>query len=291
MTWWWGLAVILLLAAAALLWVSARVSPAPREQAAPRRQRRRIAPSESLLEWTLDYLLRAGIQLTPRRLMISVASGLGILAVLLVVIDQRWSLFVLAGALLGGNLVLGWRARRLRSRLRAQLPGYLEQFLRELAVGASPERAFQRQIARSAPPLRNMLERVWARRELGLELHEGLVRESQLLKLSELGLLATALEVNQRHGGSLRDILGSFVTLLRQQERGRRELKALTGETRFTAVVLAVIPVLIGAYILLTNPEFLRTMWHSADGRAALWLALGLELSGCFVMWRMLKAI
>lgn len=288
---WWWIAMTLLLAAAGLIWTSARTASMPREAGAARRQRRRIAPSESLLDWSLDYLLRAGIQLTPRRLVITVALVLGVLAVMLILLDQRWSLYLLAGVLLGGNLLLSWRARRLRSRLRAQLPGYLEQLLRELSVGASPESAFKRQIPRSSPPLRNMLERVWARRELGLELHEGLVRESTLLKLNELALLATALEVNQRHGGSLRDILSSFVTLLRQQERGRRELKALTGETRFTAMVLAVIPVLIGGYIMITNPDFLSTMWHSADGRAALWLALGLELSGCFVMWRMLKSI
>ena len=40
-----------------------------------------------------------------------------------------------------------------------------------------------------------------------------------------------------------------------------------------------------------SNPEFLAPMLESPGGQMALWIALGLELGGCFTLWRMLRSV
>src|SRR5690606_1202846 len=135
------------------------------------------------------------------------------------------------------------------------------------------------------------LQRILLRRELGMELHEGLAREARVLGLFELELLATAVEISQVHGGSLREMLASFVRLLRLQERGRRELSAMTGETRVTAFILLALPILLAAYMFGFNREFVQPMLDSGGGRIALGVAVGLQLAGTFTLWRMLRSV
>lgn len=287
----WTITMALLLVAAWLLWKSAehQSDKALGGDGLPNRRRR--LPRDSLQEVVLDYLLAAGIHLSGRGLIL--AGGLLLVAILgiLLMFGNRLGALLVLGGLVVINLGLSLRAQHLRQKIRDQLPNFMEQVVREIGVGATLEVAFRRNVARVPLPLRDALSRIAVRRDLGLELHEGLQREAQLLKIHEFDLLATAVEVNQVHGGSLKEILGSFVELLRQQERGRRELKALTGETRVTAVVLAGMPVALAGFMLVSNPEFLTPMLESPGGQAALWIALGLELGGCFTLWRMLRSI
>ncbi|XKE44033.1 type II secretion system F family protein [Halomonas organivorans] len=284
----WSVTMVLLLLAAWLLWRSASRES---DRVLRMTRRRRRLPPESLMQWLLDYLLAAGVHATPRGVWIVGGLLLLTVSIALSLITQRWVAGGIVGLMVAGNLFLRLRAQRVRGRVRALLPGFMEQVVRDLGTGATIEIAFRRQGNQGHGPLGEAVARINTRRDLGMELHEALRREAQLLRVLEFDLLATAVEVNQVHGGSLRDILASFVDLLRQQEKGRRELRALTGETRVTAFVLAAVPVALAAFMWLSNPGFLAPMFDSPGGRMALWGAVSLELGGCLVLWRMLKSI
>ncbi|ATJ83166.1 type II secretion system F family protein [Halomonas beimenensis] len=286
----WSITMLLLFLAAALLWRSASRESDRAIRVKQGRRLRRL-PRESLMHWLLDYLTAAGVHATPRGVVVVGGVGVALIVLALMVFAHRSGALVILGLLLGGNLLLRLRAQQLRQRIRARLPGLIEQVVRDLGTGATMEIAFRRNGEQGDGPLREAIGRVNLRRELGMELHEALRREAQLLKIQEFDLLATAVEVNQVHGGSLRDILSSFVELLRQQERGQRELRALTGETRVTAFVLACVPVGLAAFLWISNPAFMAPMFDTAGGRMALWAAVLLELGGCVALWRMLKSI
>ncbi|MBH8581508.1 type II secretion system F family protein [Bisbaumannia pacifica] len=287
----WLVTLALLLVAAGLLWKSAQHQSERALGGDSLTAHRKRLPRDSLQEVVLDYLLAAGIHLGGRGLLL--LGGLLLVMILgtLLMFGNRLGALLVLGGLVAINVGLGLRAQHLRQKIRDQLPNFMEQVVREIGVGATLEIAFRRNVERVPLPLRDALSRIAIRRELGMELHEGLRREAQLLKIHEFDLLAAAVEVNQVHGGSLKEILGSFVELLRQQERGRRELKALTGETRVTAVVLAGMPLALAGFMVINNPEFLAPMLESPSGKLALWVALGLELGGCFALWRMLRSV
>lgn len=287
----WLVTLALLLAAAGLLWKSAQHQSERALGGDTLTMRRKRLPRDSLQEVVLDYLLAAGIHLGGRGLILLGGLLLAMTLGILLMFGNRLGALLVLGGLVVINLGLGLRAQHLRQKIRDQLPNFMEQVVREIGVGATLEIAFRRNVERVPLPLRDALSRIAVRRDLGMELHEGLRREAQLLKIHEFDLLAAAVEVNQVHGGSLKEILGSFVELLRQQERGRRELKALTGETRVTAVVLAGMPLALAGFMFVNNPEFLAPMLESSSGKLALWVALGLELGGCFTLWRMLRSV
>jgi tight adherence protein B len=284
---------LLLLAAAWLLMKSAerQTEQAIGDSTASVRQPRRLAPRDTLVEWVQDYLVSAGVPASPRAIMVAGGLLVGVIIVLLSLLGSRWGPLLVVGGLLLLNAGMRLRAGRIRRRARSQLGPFMEQVMRHLASGQSLEIAFRHGARRAPEPLGEVLQRIVVRRDLGLELHEGLAREAQLLKLYELRLLATAVQVSQVHGGSLKEILHSFVTLLRQQERGRRELSAMTGETRVTAVVLGLVPVAMAAFLYTSNPEFVAPMLESEGGRMALGMAVVLQLAGALALWRMLKSV
>ncbi len=102
---------------------------------------------------------------------------------------------------------------------------------------------------------------------------------------------ALGVSVNHRYGGNTSDLLDSIVKLIHEREKLSRQLHAMTGETRISAYVLAGVPSALGGYILASNPGYLLNMWADGTGRFLLLASLGLQLLGCYALWRMLKSV
>jgi tight adherence protein B len=99
------------------------------------------------------------------------------------------------------------------------------------------------------------------------------------------------LRVNHRYGGNASELLDNLIRLIREREQGARQLKAMTGETRMTAVVLALLPVSMVAYFLAVNPAYLLHMWNDGSGQKMLLVAFAMQTLGCLALWRMLRSI
>ena len=135
------------------------------------------------------------------------------------------------------------------------------------------------------------MRRVVRRVHYGYDLHQAFEREARVNQLNEFDVLATALRINEQYGGSIRSILDDIVDILRMQDSGKRELSAMTGETRVTAAILAALPPAIAAYTFINNPKFLTDMWNTVGGQQTLMAAVIMQLLGVIVLWRMIKSI
>ena len=108
--------------------------------------------------------------------------------------------------------------------------------------------------------------------------------------LRDLKVIALAAGINRRYGGSLRSIFRSLVQAIRSRDSAQRELRALTAETRFSAMVLALIPTGLTLYILLQNPGYYGSMWADPSGRLTLMFSVFMQLMGIVVIWRMMRS-
>lgn len=183
------------------------------------------------------------------------------------------------------------RLRRRQAQTIAQIPLLIDQVLRSLSTGRSLENAIRFATEESHPPLRYVLDRVTRAADLGADMAESLTEAAKLHRLRELNLIALAMRISNNYGGSPRDMLDSVVKMIRQQELARRELSAMTGETRMSAWVLSLAPLLIAAYIMMMNPSYLNILMEDATGQIMLVAALVLQGAGIFTLWRMLRSI
>ncbi len=139
-------------------------------------------------------------------------------------------------------------------------------------------------------PIRNLFLSVGRQVRLGAPIEEVLDQAAQDHGVNDIRVMAMAARVNRRYGGSLRRIFKSLVQAIRERDAAARELRALTAETRFSAVVLAVVPIVLSLYILLQNPDYYLDMWNQPRGRGLLLFSVFLQASGVGVIWRMLRS-
>lgn len=215
----------------------------------------------------------------------------------LLVVPVALLLFGVAGGLLVLGLVgaLSWgllarRAARRRSQALEQLPPFLESVMRVLAAGNTLEEALASSAREAPEPLRPLMLSVGRQVRLGAPVEQVLMEVGDIHRIRDLKVMALASGINRKFGGSLRDIFKSLVQAIRQREVAGRELRALTAETRFSALVLSVIPVAISLYIYIQNPEYYAAMWVDAAGRVTLTVSVILQVLGVFVIMNMMRA-
>lgn len=189
------------------------------------------------------------------------------------------------------RLYLAWRYQRRIRRMIEQLPQLLDHTVRSLKAGRTLADAVLGGIEVAEDPLKTAMGRVQRNVQLGVSLPESAHDFAEFYERDEFRLFALGLKVNHRYGGNASELLENLIKMIREREQAARQLRALTGETRVTAYVLTALPISMVGYFLAVNPAYLMTMWNDGTGRMLLFVALGMQVLGCFALWRMLRSV
>ncbi|WLH80006.1 type II secretion system F family protein [Pseudomonas sp. FP2335] len=247
--------------------------------------------SNPLLNSLERAFMRAGLGKPTERL--GLWLSLWALGVVLGLLAFEWlGLLVM---LLGPPLILRFyislRYQRRLQRMIEQLPQLLDHAVRSLKSGRTLADAVLNAIDASDDPLRTAMGRIKRNVLLGVSLPEATHDFAELYEQDELRLFALGLKVNHRYGGNASELLENLIKMIRERDQGARQLRAMTGETRVTAVVLALLPVSVAGYFLLTNPTYLVGMWADDSGQWLLIGAFSMQVIGCVALWRMLRSV
>lgn len=235
-------------------------------------------------------LWRAGLELSVGQTIAGLAAAALLSGLLLLAAGLLPGLIALAFILVGVLLLLQQLAGRRQRQIVVQLPDFLEHVQRVLIAGHSLEEAFAEAAREAAEPLRGLFLGVARQVRLGEPIEEALTQAAEVHELPDVRVLAMTARVNRRYGGSIRNMINSLIQVIRARGTAARELRALTAETRFSALMLFVIPLGIVLFILLRNPGFYADMWQEVLGRMLLLAAVALQLLGGLIIWRMLRA-
>lgn len=242
-------------------------------------------------DWMNLQFERAGIEVDDTKRNIS-AFAVFIL-ILLVMFQFGILVGIIALAVIAGLFlaVLRWLFARRQVMIVAQLPRLLEQVVRMMRTGKTIGDSFFIATDDADQPLRAVMEKLKRNITLGMTIPEAFEDLADTYDLKELQVLSMGISVNARFGGSLIDLLSNVILLIQQREKAQRQLKALTGETRASAVVLSALPLLVGAFMMVSNPDYLSSMLDDESGLQVLIMAGVAQLGGMFVLWRMMKSI
>ena len=241
--------------------------------------------------WLDRAFLQAGLGRPSERLGLWIGLWTGVIAVAGLL--GGWSFFI-ASVLLPPLLLrvfISWRYQRRVRRMVEQLPQLLDHCVRSLKAGRTLADAVLLAIEASSDPLKTGISRVSRNVQLGVSLPDAVQDFAQLYEREEFRLFALGLRVNHRYGGNASELLENLIMLIRERDQGARQLKAMTGETRITAIVLGVLPILLLAYFSLTNPGYLPKLWNDPAGQHLLLAALAMQVMGSLALWRMVRSV
>lgn len=190
---------------------------------------------------------------------------------------------------LGGVLVLWLRLQKRRRRLVAQLPGFIDAMVRLISVGNATQAAFQLCAASTATPLRDVMEDAAGLMRAGVDLDAALHQSARATGIEEMSLLAAIMGVGVRYGGRTDLLLERVATFMRDRELAGQELVAMSAETRLSAWILGLMPLVVAGMIVMTNGSYFMRMWHDPTGQTMIFGAAALQLAGAFLLYRLAR--
>ncbi|KRF02110.1 pilus assembly protein [Frateuria sp. Soil773] len=183
------------------------------------------------------------------------------------------------------------RIEKLRRQLVRQLPDFLDAMVRLASIGNSLPMAFQTAAASVQAPLRGVLDQTMRSVRTGLELDRALQLAARPYRLEALDLLHVVLGTGVRMGGRADHILQRMSDFMRDLDHAQQELRAITSETRMSAWVLGLLPIVVAIFMSLLNPAFFHPMFTHPLGHKILLIAAVMELIGGFLLYRLARSL
>jgi tight adherence protein B len=181
--------------------------------------------------------------------------------------------------------VLYRKGRRMKA-FREAFPDSLDLLVSGLRAGLSFSAAMQIVSEESPDPVRSEFAITVEEQALGLDLREALLNLTRRVEVLDLRFFVTAVLLQRETGGNLAEVLSNSAALIRDRFRVLGDIQTFTAQGKLTAVILVLLPIGVGLLTYSMSPEYFKPMLEEASGRAAIWFAGGLQLLGCFVIYR-----
>jgi tight adherence protein B len=180
-------------------------------------------------------------------------------------------------------LYLGHRASKRRAEFYSVLPDSLQMLAGSLSAGYSLPQALDNVAKESGGTMGMELNRALIESRLGLPIEESLEAVAQRMDSQDFHWTVMAIRINRQVGGNLAEVLTSVSKTVRERERLRRQVKALSAEGKLSAIVLALLPLLVGLFVVWRNPGYLEPLLTTLAGWVM--LAVGFVLYIIGILW------
>lgn len=226
------------------------------------------------LTFAASFLL-AGLALA---LLLWFLIGLGTLAAFIV--------FLVVGLAL--PLLVLRRARRKRiQKFEKQLPDALDMIVRSLRAGHPASVAISL-VAREMPdPLGTEFGIVSDEITFGLSMEQAVRKLSQRVGFEGLHLLSVSLSIQAKTGGNLTEILANLSSVLRERQKLRMKIRALSSEGRASAWIISLFPIVMFLILLIIAPAYYGKVWGNPLILPTFVIFGSWALLGDFIMYRM----
>ena len=120
------------------------------------------------------------------------------------------------------------------------------------------------------PPLGVEMKIAFEEQRLGLGLNKALHRMAEGVASQDLRFFVTAVSIQSETGGNLAEILENIGKLIRARLQLKGKIQGLTAEGRFSALILALLPVGIFFILYFINPDYVKLLLTDSQGKLLL---------------------
>ena len=199
---------------------------------------------------------------------------------------------VIAAVLLGlfclslPYLLLKLNEKRYYQKFNEQLPEALDLLARAMRSGHALVSGLEMIATELPDPIRSEFTATVDEINLGLTLKEALDNLCERVPILDLRYFAIAILVQKETGGNVAEILDNISRLIRERVQFQRQVKALTAEGRFSAMILIGLPIFMFIYVYFANYGYISLLWSEQLGRYMLFGAIVMQIIGSYMIKR-----
>jgi tight adherence protein B len=181
------------------------------------------------------------------------------------------------------ELALTRKVGKRSSAFEEQLPDVLQLLAGSLRAGYGFLQAIDTAATEASEPAASEFARVVTEARLGGSVEVALEAMAERLDSPDFRWVVIAVNIQRQVGGNLAELLETVAETVRERERLRRHVKALSAEGRLSAVILFALPIFVAGYIMIVNPDYMAVLYESTVGLIA--LGLMTLFMGLGVVW------
>lgn len=249
-----------------------------------------LAQRRGVLTWVEKSLEQADLPLRAAEalLVYAVSSTLLVAALAIATHKLFLSLIALLLVLLAPPAALNFFANKRKRKFTAQLPDTLSLISGSLKAGYSLMQGLEAVSQEVGDPMGRELRRIVIETQLGRPVEEALEDSATRMNSPDFAWAVMAIRIQREVGGNLAELLTTVGETMVARERLGRDVRSLTAEGRMSAIVIGVLPVILGLAMWSLNPKYINVLFQERLGNFFLGLAVILMLFG---FWWMKKTI
>ncbi len=237
-------------------------------------------------------LEKAGVDMRPGEFaVLTAAAAFVALAIGLVLGGPIIGLIFAACAVAGARFGLSRRAERRLAKFDSQLERTLGLMAGSLRAGYGIMQALDVVARESEAPTAEEFRRLVMESRLGRDLGESLDAMSERVKSEDFNFVVQAIEIHREVGGDLAEVLDHVADTIRDRNRVRGQVRALTAEGRLSAGILFALPFVMCVVIQILNPAYFHELTSHTLGQLMLAFGLVLLVVGGLWMRRLIRLV
>lgn len=186
-------------------------------------------------------------------------------------------------------VLLKVRKQKRMQQVEQELPDVLSMLARSLRAGLPLAQALKIVADDMDGVVPKEFGVVYTDLNYGGEIRAALDGLSERVPSPTIATLNTAIMIQRETGGNLAHVVDQLEHLARQRFRFQRQLRTLTASNRVSAWIVGLMPFGLAAALELMSPGYITDLYDTDLGRQLIYAALGLEVLGALVLWRLVK--
>ena len=246
----------------------------------------RLSPRKNRIHEIQSNLVKADLMMRAEEY-IGLTLFVGVVSYTVIfLLSDSFLLGIVGGAVglsLPGMIVNSKKGKRSQA-MTDQLPESLNILSSGLRAGFSFPQALSVVVREIEGPLSREFSRLLRENRLGKPMDEALNDLLKRIENDDLEMLVTALQIQRQVGGNLAEVLDSISHTIRERVRIKGEIRSLTAEGRFSAIILSLLPVAMVLLLLVINPEYLLTLLDDIIGIVLIIGAVIMQIIGVLII-------
>lgn len=251
----------------------------------------RLAERAGLLTKVEKMLEQAEVPLRPAEAVFFTAAAVFIVSALVLFLTPSPAFVLVAAPLVAAVPFMYLRFKR-GKRLNAfeeALPDTLALLSGSLRAGFSFMQGLEAISTETTEPMQSELQRVFNEARLGRPIEDALNDCGDRMDSADLKWAVIAITIQREVGGNLAELLDTVAETMKERERLRREVRALTAEGRFSSYVLGIFPVAFACILYMIRPDYISLLFSSTGGIIAVVASGVMSVLGFWWLMKIVK--